>query len=141
MPKATRVDFHFVEEMPTELDDATVYISIPYRMTAHMCLCGCGEKVVNPLRPNRWSLSYDGATISLDPSVGNSGIACKTHYWIRRNGVRWLPPMTERQSADAFELDGWHDEVAEEVPAVRSGGQPRRGGWIRRLLRRACWWR
>jgi Family of unknown function (DUF6527) len=35
----------------------------------NLCCCGCGEKVVTPLRPTDWKLIFDGKTISLDPSL------------------------------------------------------------------------
>jgi hypothetical protein len=56
----------FVEQMPADLQPDTLYISIRYRTTAHLCMCGCGEKVVNPIRPNRWSLTFDGSSVSLN---------------------------------------------------------------------------
>jgi len=130
--RATTAGFEFVEFMPTTLRSGTIYISTRFRTTAHLCLCGCGEKVVNPLRPDRWSLSFDGSTISLSPSVGNSGLPCKSHYWIKQNRVRWLPPMTDQQSAHAFARDGWtHDESVESSRPSRN----RPMSWWRRVLR------
>lgn len=130
MERTTTVSFEFVEYMPTSLAPQTLYISIRFRTTAHLCLCGCGEKVVNPLRPDRWSMTFDGSSISLSPSVGNSGLPCKSHYWIKQSKVKWLPPMTSEQSAYAFKRDGWIDGTQEEEASDRD--RPLR--WWRRAL-------
>lgn len=131
MERTTNVSFEFVEYMPTTLALQTLYISLRFRTTAHLCLCGCGEKVVNPLRPDRWSMIFDGSSISLSPSVGNSGLPCKSHYWIKQGKVKWLPPMTSAQSAFAFERDGW--VLGQEVP--NASGLDESPPWWRRALR------
>lgn len=51
------------------------------------------------LAPERWHLSYDGEFLSLNPSIGNSRLHCRSHYWIRRNKVVWCRPMTPVTSA------------------------------------------
>ena len=134
MTHASTVDHEFVDHMPSQLVAATIYISIRFRITAHMCLCGCGEKVVNPLRPHQWALTYDGATISLTPSIGNSGLPCSSHYWITRSQVRWLPAMTDDESAYALRRDGWTD-APPAAPTTTSSRQPSPRQW-RTLLRR-----
>jgi Family of unknown function (DUF6527) len=32
---------------------------------------------------------FDGRSISLDPSIGNWGFQCRSHYWIKNNRVVW----------------------------------------------------
>lgn len=128
MLRNTRFGLEFVENMPSTLEPATLYVSIRYRVTAHLCMCGCGEKVVNPLRPDRWALSYDGEAVSLSPSVGNSGLPCKSHYWLTHNAVRWLPPMTVEQSERAFQADGWMPDSRSERTQA---DQPVSGLWRR----------
>jgi hypothetical protein len=124
------VGVEFVASIPRDLQIATLYVSIRYRTTAHLCLCGCGEKVVNPLRPNRWSLTYDGSTASLSPSVGNIGLPCRSHYWISRNEVRWLPPMTAGQAEHGRRRDKWPDVGAERAHKVQQ-----HASWWRRAFR------
>lgn len=85
----------FVEFMPESLEDGILYISIPYRTAAHRCCCGCGSTVVTSITPTSWEFTYNGRTVSLSPSVGNSELPCRSHYWIRRNKVHWGKPMTE----------------------------------------------
>lgn len=85
------VAFQFVETVPTLLNDDTVYVSIPYTTAVHKCFCGCGNEVVTPLSPTDWALNFDGKSISLDPSVGNWNLPCQSHYWIKKNTVKWAP--------------------------------------------------
>ncbi len=81
----------FVEVVPGPdlMEDGVLYISIAYATAIHKCACGCGRQAVTPLSPEEWSLSYNGETISLRPSIGNWGMECKSHYWIRDNRVIW----------------------------------------------------
>lgn len=55
----------------------------------HLCACGCRTKVVTPISSTEWRLIYDGESVSLYPSIGNWQFPCQSHYWIRRNEIRW----------------------------------------------------
>lgn len=44
----------FVETIPSDPDDGTVYIFIRYGTAVHRCAYGCGKKVVTPIKPPRW---------------------------------------------------------------------------------------
>jgi hypothetical protein len=79
----------FVEFIPDDLKEGTIYVSMTYATVAHKCCCGCGNLVITPLSPTDWKLIFDGKSISLDPSIGNWNFACQSHYWIRRNRVIW----------------------------------------------------
>lgn len=87
----------FVEFMPEELHNGTLYVSVRFATVSHLCACGCGMKVVTPLKPTDWKLIFDGKTLSLDPSIGNWNFPCRSHYWIRNNRVKWAPQWTEEQ--------------------------------------------
>lgn len=89
MSKISGLSHEFVEFLPDELEDGKVYISIPYATATHKCCCGCGNEVVTPLTPTDWKLIFDGQTISLDPSIGNWSFPCQSHYWIRKDKVKW----------------------------------------------------
>lgn len=91
MNRDTVLKHEFVEFIPDELAQGTLYISIRFATATHLCCCGCGNKVVTPLRPTDWKLIFDGRTVSLDPSIGNWSFPCQSHYWIRNNLVRWAP--------------------------------------------------
>jgi hypothetical protein len=101
----TTLTHKFVEYIPDELDDGTIYISIAYATAAHKCCCGCGEEVVTPLSPTDWKLTFDGGTVSLFPSIGNWSFACQSHYWIERNRVRWAPCWSREEIAAGRAFD------------------------------------
>jgi hypothetical protein len=50
----------FVEVIPNTLEPWVVYISIEYATVVHLCPCGCGSKIVTPLAPKDWHLSFVG---------------------------------------------------------------------------------
>ena len=79
----------FVVEVPRQIDEKTLYISMDDGTCIHRCLCGCGAEVVTPLSPRQWSLTYDGETVSLWPSIGSWNLPCQSHYIISHNRVRW----------------------------------------------------
>jgi hypothetical protein len=80
----------FVEYIPEQLEEGIIYITIEYRSAVHLCACGCGNKVVTPLTPTDWELTFDGKSISLSPSIGNWSFNCKSHYFITNNKVRFV---------------------------------------------------
>jgi hypothetical protein len=97
MNKKTGLTHEFVEFIPEVLEQGTLYISIPFCTAAHKCCCGCGEKVVTPLSPTDWSLTFDGRSISLHPSIGNWSFACGSHYWIMKSEVKWARAWSEEE--------------------------------------------
>lgn len=92
--KQSTFTFQFVEFIPKGLDDGVLYVSMTYAIASHRCFCGCGKKVVTPLSPTDWRLTFDGDTVSLDPSVGNWSYPCRSHYILHNNRVRWAGPMS-----------------------------------------------
>jgi len=89
----------FVESVPQVMQQDIVYVSIPFATVIHKCCCGCGEEVVTPLSPTDWKLTFDGVSISLEPSIGNWSSKCQSHYWITRNRVRWAARWTPQMVA------------------------------------------
>lgn len=87
----------FVKTMPDNFEFGTIYISMEYATAIHLCICGCGQKVVTPFSPTDWRLIYDGRTVTLDPSIGNWSFACQSHYWITRSRVRMARKWTKSQ--------------------------------------------
>lgn len=81
------IQHKFVEFIPNDLDDDVIYVSIDYKTAVHKCVCGCGNKVVTPITPRDWKLTFDGRTISLYPSIGNWNFECQSHYWITNNKI------------------------------------------------------
>jgi hypothetical protein len=146
MKREIALKHEFVEFIPDKLDDGMVYVSIPYATVAHKCCCGCGTEVVTPLSPTDWKLMFDGETVSLDPSIGNWSFACKSHYWIRRNKVKWAA----RWSQEEIEAVRSHERLAKESyygtgkkngawadePGQKREEKPRRRFWQRLW----SWW-
>ena len=83
----TYLKYRFVEFIPSLLEEGILYITVKYKTAAHLCACGCGNKVLTPITPNRWKMIYNGESVSLSPSIGNWSFACRSHYWIRKNEV------------------------------------------------------
>lgn len=97
MKRETVLTHEFVEYIPDDLQDGTIYVSVAYATVAHKCCCGCGSEVVTPLSPTDWELTFDGQSVSLDPSIGNWNFPCRSHYWIKRNRVRWARRWTQAE--------------------------------------------
>ena len=69
MKQEIALKHEFVEFIPGELKEGMIYVSIRFGTASHLCVCGCGNKVVTPIRPTDWKLIFDGKTISLDYSI------------------------------------------------------------------------
>jgi len=91
------INHEFVEFIPDIIKSDTIYISIPFATATHLCCCGCGLKVVTPISPCDWKLTFDGESISLHPSIGNLQFPCKSHYWIRDSRVVWADSWSENR--------------------------------------------
>ncbi len=147
--KLKRIDYEFVELIPSPIEEGVLYISLNYATASHLCACGCGTKVVTPISPAEWKLSWDGESVSLAPSIGNWEFPCRSHYWIRDGRIRWARQWTDRE----IERGRRHDEddlatyfaargnrganEADEEPPGYESGRPELGAsrW-RRLLAR-----
>jgi hypothetical protein len=122
MKRQDQLTHEFVEFIPDQLQQGTVYISIPYATVVHKCCCGCGREVVTPLSPTTgWKLIFDGETISLDPSIGNWNLPCQSHYWIRQNRVLWVPKRSKREinsgkTQDNMVMDKYYNGESSPVP-------------------------
>ncbi|MES2772924.1 MAG: DUF6527 family protein [Bacteroidota bacterium] len=95
----------FVEFIPMEIEEGTIYISVEYRTAVHLCACGCGNKVVTPLSPTDWEIAFDGMAISLSPSIGNWSFDCKSHYWISKSRIRLARRWSVSEIADNRNTD------------------------------------
>lgn len=105
MTRQTEIRPEFVTFAPEILTPGVLYISMEYATVLHACCCGCGNKVVTPLAPERWRLTYDGKSISLKPSIGNWSFPCQSHYWIERNAVIWDRRFTRAEIEAARAAD------------------------------------
>ena len=138
MRRIDRLEPEFVEEIPRTLEPGRLYISIFYTTMTHLCCCGCGSEVVTSLHPRRWSLTFDGETISLNPSVGNWSLPCRSHYVITHNRVRWAESWSQERvdavrARDRAALAEYFDENVPAVGADDVDSRPRH--WLREGLR------
>lgn len=95
----------YVETMPETLEPGRLYISKRFRTAAHLCACGCGSRVVTPLKPAKWQLKDAGGLVSLSPSIGRWQLPCKSHYWICDNQVLWSMAVSEEEMQAVLERD------------------------------------
>lgn len=103
--RVAKLAHDFVEEIPSQLADSILYVSIPFATAVHRCCCGCGVEVVTPISPTDWELSFNGAAVSLWPSIGNWSFPCRSHYWIDKGRVRWAGPLSEAAIAAGRQHD------------------------------------
>lgn len=99
MTRQAEIEFQFVNYIPNELEEGILYIAAEFGAVVHLCFEGCGERVSTPLHPGQWTLTFDGATVSLSPSVGNWGLPCRSHYIVRRNCVLWSADWSNERAA------------------------------------------
>jgi len=116
----------FVEQFPDQPTDGTVYVSMLFASAMHLCCCGCGNRVVTPLSPSGWTLTFDGRTISLDPSIGNWSFPCQSHYWIVKDRTDWSRRWSRGEIVEGRD----RDQSAADVAA-----RPKRSGGLWRKLR------
>lgn len=130
------VTFEFVDYIPEQLEDGVVYIAPEFGTVIHLCCDGCGERVSTPLHPGQWTLTFDGQTISLSPSIGNWELPCKSHYFIRRNQVVWAGKWGAGRIARGAHEDR---QAVVQQPDSRQKTLPtlwsRFHSWVRRLLK------
>lgn len=64
-----------------EMEQGKIYISEKYETSNHLCLCGCGEQTVLPLKNDGWALYNTNGKITITPSILQRN-GCKSHYII-----------------------------------------------------------
>jgi hypothetical protein len=136
MKSGIALTHQFVEFIPDELEQGEIYVSIRFATASHLCVCGCGNKVVTPIRPTDWTLIFDGKTVSLDPSIGNWSFPCQSHYWIRKNCVQWAPKLSRGQ------IDGGRvrdDTAKQQYLGAHSESEDMRGKVQPEKITRTLW--
>ena len=126
--KIDRIRLELVEFMPSTLEPGVLYVSQKYQTAAHLCACGCGEKIRTQLGRLGWQFTNERPGPSLYPSIGNWQKPCRSHYFIKRGVVVWAPALTETQV-----LYGRQAEVQRRDTYFRE----QNSGWLAQLKR---WW-
>ena len=136
MKRTIILKHEFVEYIPNELKEGTIYVSLAFATAVHKCCCGCGNHVITPISPTDWKIIFDGESISLYPSIGNWGFACLSHYWIRRNRIVWARRWS-RQEIDAGRI---HDRLVKrryfKSAQTSTGDTDRRTPWHQKMEER-----
>jgi hypothetical protein len=133
MRTGVKIKHEFVEFIPKERQEGVLYVSIPYATAVHSCFCGCGLKVVTPISPVGWQLTFDGESVTLFPSIGSWSFPCRSHYFIRRDTV----VCGENMSKYEIELGRTRDQKAREqhfgiqTTEPKNGGKKKRRFWDR----------
>lgn len=126
--KIDRMRLELVVFMPSTLEPGVLYVSEKYRTAAHLCACGCGEKIRTQLGPLGWQFTNERPGPGLYPSVGNWQKPCRSHYFIKRGSVVWASAMTETEV-----LYGRQAEMRHRDEYIREKNLD----WWERLMR---WW-
>ncbi len=92
-----RIRLEVVEFMPTQLEAGVLYVSEKYRTAAHLCACGCGEKVRTQLGNLGWCFIKGRSGPTLYPSIGNWQKPCRSHYFITNGQVLWQDNWTDEE--------------------------------------------
>jgi hypothetical protein len=129
-----RFELQNVKYMPKALSPGILYVSREFDAAAHLCACGCGEKIRTPLGATEWSVEEtpDGPTVR--PSIGSWQKSCRSHYVIRGGEVRWAKQWTEAQV-----LAGRRGEERRREVYFAAREKKRRRSfwtWVARLFRR-----
>jgi Family of unknown function (DUF6527) len=127
--------------MPEVLADGIIYVSVRFSTAVHRCCCGCGVEVATPISPADWQLTFDGESVSLYPSIGNWSLACKSHYWIRRNQVVWArrwsaKEIEEGRTQDRLAINDYFAEAGDRAVRAPATPAPIPKGSLWRRLRR-----
>lgn len=128
MTRQTMLRHEYVEFIPEKLDPGCLYISLRFKTASHLCCCGCGSRVVTPLNPSKWTLTDNGDSVTLHPSIGNWSFPCKSHYVITHGRVLWAETMSRRQITKVQRRD--------KVDAERYSGQSTLLMQMRDILRK-----
>ena len=97
MTTVARFQHEFVTSAPRELSPGVLYVSLEYCTMLHLCACGCGRKVVTPISPNDWSMTFNGNTVTVQPSIGSWSLPCRSHYLIKRGEVVWAGDWSDEK--------------------------------------------
>lgn len=121
--------------IPDRLEPDILYVAMEHDVAVHLCACGCGQEVVTPFSPAQWSISYNGQSISLSPSIGNWAFPCKSHYWIRNGEVEWARSFSAAE-IDLVRIKDALDREKVFAQPVKAAtvSMPQKGGWLRRII-------
>lgn len=79
---------YYVSKLPekVDMDPNVLYVSYQLQAAAHMCPCGCEDRIEVPIDSSGWHVS-GGDSPTVAPSFYNK---CNSHYFIRDGRVMWI---------------------------------------------------
>lgn len=126
-----------VHYMPKSLEPGVLYVSEEFKTAAHLCACGCGEKIRTPLRDTEWRVTETERGPTLRPSVGNWQRACKSHYLITAGEVVWSDPWSSEEIALGREREVARRQAHyNQLPAKKPGMLTAFRDWVIGLFNR-----
>jgi hypothetical protein len=148
LSRITELTHEFVESLPEKLEEGKIYVSIKFRTAGHRCCCGCGKEIITPIRPTKWTLIFNGETVSLKPSIGNWQLKCKSHYWITENKVHWdtqwsHQEIIESRTADAKWRQNYNQEksnVSDRSHSIKIEAKKKKAKGRKTFLERLKFW-
>lgn len=145
MTQTNEIGYRFVDAIPENPEQGVLYLALDYGAAIHLCCCGCGYEVSTPLSPTDWSLTFNGVSVSLTPSVGNWSLPCRSHYIIDRGKVRWAAAWDSDQvdavrrydkaRKKSFYDEGIHADTTHRPLEKANNGQQGLFAWIKSLFR------
>jgi Family of unknown function (DUF6527) len=94
-----RITLEHVQYLPRARAPGILYVSEEFAVAGHLCACGCGNKVITPLGPAEWTFTERNGRPTLDPSVGNWQLPCRSHYVIAEGQIHWGDQWSDAQVA------------------------------------------
>ena len=96
-----RYAYQSVERIPKPLSQGIVYHSEEFEVGALLCACGCGHRV-SLLVPDSHQIASENGWATVTPSISVCDADCKSHYFITRGQVEWMPAFSEAMAASVM---------------------------------------
>ena len=96
-----RYAYQPVERIPKPLSQGIVYHSEEFEVGALLCACGCGHRV-SLLVPDSHQITSENGWATVTPSISVCDADCKSHYFITRGQVEWMPAFSEAMAASVM---------------------------------------
>ena len=84
--KKIPVTVKHVTIIDSQLEQNIIYISDKFKLSVHLCLCGCGNKAVTPINKDGWLVTENEKGVTFKPSILNTNCPNRYHYIIT-NGI------------------------------------------------------
>ena len=81
--KKVPLELVVVEFIPPykEMEFGKVYYSKEYKITNHLCPCGCGQQTPLPIKKGEWGIYFNKDRFTISPSILQR-LGCESHYII-----------------------------------------------------------